>query len=187
MVAKLSNILIRAWLQSINLPSNNILDLFLPFAFSFCAAFVLEVYLPRNVTHRYGSVTVSPFSVEEVSGLHPGRVILKTLKIVPTASLFGAEHVRVRVGAVRIFRAWIEKSIGLVALGCESIKISLRGSRPRSWTSLTWSIEYLEMLCLFCFYHSLYIGKELARKCIKFFHFKKGFFIAFENPLFLKW
>jgi hypothetical protein len=48
-------------------------------------------------------VTASPYSVEEVSGSHPGRVILKTLKIVPTASLFGAEYIRVRVGAVITF------------------------------------------------------------------------------------
>jgi hypothetical protein len=54
-------------------------------------------------THGYGSVTASPYSVEEVSGSRPGRVILKTLKIVPTASLFGAEHTRVRVGAVITF------------------------------------------------------------------------------------
>ena len=55
------------------------------------------------LTHGYGSVTASPYSVEEVSGSRPGRVILKTLKIVPTASLFGAEHTRVRVGAVITF------------------------------------------------------------------------------------
>ena len=59
-------------------------------------------YLYIN-THGYGSVTASPYSVEEVSGSRPGRVILKTLKIVPTASLFGAEHTRVRVGAVITF------------------------------------------------------------------------------------
>ena len=39
--------------------------------------------LPTNevndqVTHGYGSVTASPYSVEEVSGSRPGRVILKT-------------------------------------------------------------------------------------------------------------
>ena len=55
------------------------------------------------VTHGYGSVTPFPYSVEEVSGSRPGRIILKTLKIVPTASLFGAEHIRVRVGAVIAF------------------------------------------------------------------------------------
>jgi hypothetical protein len=44
--------------------------------------------------YGYGSVTASPYSVEEVSGSRPGRVILKTLKIVPTASLFGAEHIK---------------------------------------------------------------------------------------------
>ena len=64
-------------------------------------------------------MTASPYSVEEVSGSRPGRVILKTLKIIPTASLFGAEHTRVRVGAFNTFLgAWVEKSIGLVALGC---------------------------------------------------------------------
>ena len=51
----------------------------------------------------YGAVAASAYPVEEVSGLHPGLVILKTLKIVPTASLFGAEHIRVRVGAVITF------------------------------------------------------------------------------------
>ena len=43
-------------------------------------------------------MTASPYSVEEVSGSRPGRVILKTLKIVSTASLFGAEHIRDREG-----------------------------------------------------------------------------------------
>ena len=37
------------------------------------------------------SVTASPYSVEEVFGSRPGHVIL-------TASLFGAEHIRDRVG-----------------------------------------------------------------------------------------
>jgi hypothetical protein len=46
-------------------------------------------------THRYGAVAASAYPVEEVSGSPPGRVILKTLKIVPTATLFGAEHIRV--------------------------------------------------------------------------------------------
>ena len=45
-------------------------------------------------THGYGSVTASAYPVEEVSGSRPGRVILKTLKIVHTANLFGAEHNR---------------------------------------------------------------------------------------------
>jgi hypothetical protein len=49
-------------------------------------------------THGDGSLTASPYSVEEVSGSRPGRVVLKTLKIVPTASLFGPEHIRDRVG-----------------------------------------------------------------------------------------
>jgi hypothetical protein len=43
-------------------------------------------------------VTASPYSVEEVSGSRPGRFILKTLKIVPTASLYGTEHIGDRVG-----------------------------------------------------------------------------------------
>ena len=60
-------------------------------------------------------MTASPYSVEEVSGSRPGRVILKTLKIVPTAALFGVEHISVRV---RTSRAWGEKSIWLNALGC---------------------------------------------------------------------
>ena len=44
-------------------------------------------------------------------------------KTVPTAPLFGTEHIRVRVGAVSTFSriitlgAWVEKSIGLFALG----------------------------------------------------------------------
>jgi hypothetical protein len=33
-----------------------------------------------------------------VSGLHPGRGILKTLQIVPTAAPFGVEHIRVPPG-----------------------------------------------------------------------------------------
>jgi hypothetical protein len=46
-------------------------------------------------THGYGAVAASAYPVEEVSGSPPGRVIIKTLKIVPTATLFGAEHIRV--------------------------------------------------------------------------------------------
>ena len=61
-------------------------------------------------------MTASPYSVEEVSGSRPVCVILKTFKIVPTAALFSAKHIRVRVGAVRISREWNEKSTGLVAI-----------------------------------------------------------------------
>ena len=43
------------------------------------------------------------YLVKEVLGSRPGRVIPKTLKIVPTATLFGAEYIRVRVGAVITF------------------------------------------------------------------------------------
>ena len=57
----------------------------------------------RMLTHGYGAVAASAYSVEEVSGSRPGRVILKTFKIVPTAALFGAEHIRVRVGVVITF------------------------------------------------------------------------------------
>ena len=39
--------------------------------------------------HVNGVVAASLFMVEEVSGTHPGRIILKMLKIVPTVSLFG--------------------------------------------------------------------------------------------------
>ena len=46
-------------------------------------------------THGYGSVTASAYPVKEVSGSRPGRVILKTLKLVPTAALFGVGHIRV--------------------------------------------------------------------------------------------
>ena len=49
-------------------------------------------------THGDGSLTASPYSVEEVSGSRPGRIILKTLKMAPTASLFGAEHIRYKEG-----------------------------------------------------------------------------------------
>ena len=54
-------------------------------------------------TYGYGSVVTSAYPVEEVSGSCPGRVMLKTLKIIPTAFLFGVEHIRVRVGAVITF------------------------------------------------------------------------------------
>jgi hypothetical protein len=47
--------------------------------------------------------TASAYPVKEVSGSRPGRIILKTLKKVPNAALFGAEHVRVRVEAVITF------------------------------------------------------------------------------------
>ena len=56
-------------------------------------------------------MTASPYPVEEVSGSRQGRVILKTLKKVPTASLFGAENIRVRVGAVITFSREDPKSI----------------------------------------------------------------------------
>jgi hypothetical protein len=56
-----------------------------------------------ELTHGYGSVTATPYSVKDVSGLRPGHVILEMLKIVPTASLFGAEYIIVRVGAVITF------------------------------------------------------------------------------------
>jgi hypothetical protein len=59
-----------------------------------CHGMLILFFLPLSLTHGYGSVTASPYSVEEVSGSRPGRVILKTLKIVPTASLFGAEHIK---------------------------------------------------------------------------------------------
>ena len=48
-------------------------------------------------------MAASTYLVEEVSGSRPGRVIIKTLKIVPTATLFGAGHIRVRVEAVITF------------------------------------------------------------------------------------
>jgi hypothetical protein len=48
-------------------------------------------------------VVASAYPVEEVLGSHPGRVIIKIFKIVPTAPLFGAEHIRVSVGAVITF------------------------------------------------------------------------------------
>ena len=48
-------------------------------------------------------MTVSAYLVEEVSGSRPGRVILKTSKIVPTAALFGAKHMIVKVGEVISF------------------------------------------------------------------------------------
>jgi hypothetical protein len=48
-------------------------------------------------------VVTSAYSVEEVSGSRHGRVVLKTLKIVPTAALFGAGHFRVKVEAVITF------------------------------------------------------------------------------------
>ena len=48
-------------------------------------------------THGYGSVVTTAYQVEEVSGSRSGCVILKTLKIEPTAALFGVEHIRVRL------------------------------------------------------------------------------------------
>ena len=68
-------------------------------------------------------VLASAYPEVEVSGLHPGRVTLKTLKKVPTAALFGVEHIKeLELGQsspsrVRTFGACAEKSIGLVALG----------------------------------------------------------------------
>ena len=55
------------------------------------------------MSEGYGLVIASAYPFEEVLGLHPGRVILKTKKIVPTAALFGAGHISVRVAAVITF------------------------------------------------------------------------------------
>ena len=68
----------------------------------FCIFFVfppqiLDLKIARLTDISYGSLVTSNYLVEEVSGSCPGRVKLKTLKIVPTAALFGAEHIRVRV------------------------------------------------------------------------------------------
>ena len=65
-------------------------------------AFDHEMSLFTN-THGYVSVVTSSYLVEEVSGSHPGWVILKMLKIVPTAALFGVEHIKVRLGTVITF------------------------------------------------------------------------------------
>ena len=46
-------------------------------------------------THRYGADAQYTYPVEEVSGSPPDHIILKTLQIVPPATLFGAEHIRV--------------------------------------------------------------------------------------------
>ena len=48
-------------------------------------------------------MAASAYSVGEVSGSRTGRVILKTLKIVPTTALFDADHIKVKVRAVIIF------------------------------------------------------------------------------------
>jgi hypothetical protein len=48
-------------------------------------------------------VTASAYPVEEVSGLRPVLVILKTLKLLPTAALFGTENIRVGVGTFITF------------------------------------------------------------------------------------
>ena len=53
-----------------------------------------------HYTHRCGIVVAATYTVDEVSGSIQGRVILKTLKIIPTAALFGAVHIRVRVRAI---------------------------------------------------------------------------------------
>ena len=59
-----------------------------------------------DITHRYCSMTASAHPHEEVSEPDTslcGCVILKTLKIVPTAALFGADHIKVKVRAVITF------------------------------------------------------------------------------------
>jgi hypothetical protein len=65
-------------------------------------------------THGYGLVVTSAYPVEEVSISHSGCIILKTLKIVPTASLLSIEYTRVEWGQslpshVRTYKAWVEK------------------------------------------------------------------------------
>jgi hypothetical protein len=57
-------------------------------------------------------VVTSAYPVKEVSGSRPGRVILKTLIIAPTADLFGVGHVRVRVGAVITFSRYNFQGMG---------------------------------------------------------------------------
>ena len=105
-----------------------------------CSNFTMCCYNNDNITHECGLAVTSAYSVEEVSGSRPGCVILKTLRIVPTSTLFGAGHIGTALeyklslpSHVRISRAWFEKSIGLVALGCWSRKISLRRPSPGSW------------------------------------------------------
>ena len=51
------------------------------------------------LTHGYGVVVASAFPVEEVSG-SLNTLNIKDVKILPTATLFGAGHIRVRVGTV---------------------------------------------------------------------------------------
>ena len=48
----------------------------------------------------FSVVIASTYPVEDVSGLLPGRVILKTLKIVPTALLLGTKHISDRLGGI---------------------------------------------------------------------------------------
>ena len=45
-------------------------------------------------------MVASTIPVEEVLGSRPGRVLLKKLKIVPTASLFGTKLIRDSVGGI---------------------------------------------------------------------------------------
>ena len=54
-----------------------------------------QLLKPRR--QECGVVVASTRLVEDGSGTIPCRVILKKLKIVPTAPLFGAGHLRVRV------------------------------------------------------------------------------------------
>ena len=56
-----------------------------------------------SVSHGYGSVRASAYLVEKVSGSRSDSVLQKTFKIVPTAALFGADHIKVKVRVVITF------------------------------------------------------------------------------------
>ena len=56
-----------------------------------------------SVTHGYGSVRASAYLVVKVSSSRSDSVIQNTLELVPSAALFGADHIKVKVRAVIIF------------------------------------------------------------------------------------
>ena len=49
---------------------------------------------------RFIATTTTTYLVRKVSGSSSEQVLQKILKIIPTAALFGIEHIRVKVEAV---------------------------------------------------------------------------------------
>jgi hypothetical protein len=104
----------------------------------------------------------STFLIKEVSGLFQGHVI-----IVPNAALYCAGHIWVSYFLILEFLQFkprTEKTIMLVALGCENIKISLMRSSNRSLTLPVWNMGEYNVTKVYKGYRLILITKELDTK-----------------------